>query len=283
MHFLGCDQNLSTDIDCFNQLLLSKMVPTGVVSVAMVCLLLPLLVCGRMLPDGHRYDYKGKDKVYDVSNDLSLLTLWSRSRSGGDRTKAALMAEIPIEEIGPPCPTRRLERINPALNNYHIGDYKFNVPTRTSAGIRKRKVLAECGSILGLEDFEQNKPFDDGSKLYSWTKLRATCQVSTVLDGLKEGTGEASIQIKPLRMIVRKLDAEPRSPKIEMNSVKEATVTFRGLEELQSEAINAIKSEIEFRMVCLANSDVRNILKDSMKNSVEKNSLPVLSKLMIPL
>ncbi|GFY66301.1 uncharacterized protein TNIN_373281 [Trichonephila inaurata madagascariensis] len=224
----------------------------------------------------HRYDLDfGKDKVL-IPNDVLLIPL--RSRPGDDKTKAALMVES-----GTSCPPRRLERTNPTFNIYRVGDLKFTVPTRTSAGIRERKVLAECGPLLGLEDFKfKNKPYDDDSRLYSWTKLKTTCQVSSVLDGLKEGTGEVTVQIQPLRMLVRMPNVESSLPKIEMNHVEDANVIFRGLEELSSEAIKAMQSEIKIRMVCLVNEDLRNILKDSIQEIVKRSS-SMLSKMVVPL
>ncbi|GFQ83318.1 uncharacterized protein TNCT_27421 [Trichonephila clavata] len=271
MHFLRWDQIRSSDIGCLR--------PTKDMSLcaAIFCLLLPLLVHGRMLPNGHQYDLDfGKDKVL-IPNDVSFIPLRSRSRSGDDRTKAALMIEA-----GTSCPPRRLERTNPTFNIYRVGDLKFTVPTRTSAGIRERKVLAECGPLLGLDDFKfKNKPYDDDSRLYSWTKLKTTCQVSSVLDGLKEGTGEVSVQIEPLRMIVRMPNVESSSPKIEMNHVEDANVVFRGLEELSSDAIKEMQSELKFRMVCLVNEDLRNILKDSIQEIVKRSSM--LSKMVVPL
>ncbi|KAF8786153.1 hypothetical protein HNY73_007910 [Argiope bruennichi] len=256
-------------------------------SLLLLCFLLPAIVHGRTLPRGHRYSFDFlNDKVYDFSDDVSILTYFNKDRSQSRSLKQTLPAALEMEEASPPCPSSHVEKTAPSLDLYHIGDFKFSVPTRTSAGILKRKVVAECGFLLGLTDFTEIPPFGNPQDSTSspelwfrWNRLRAKCQISTVLDGLK-GKGEADVLVKPLVMLVRVPPTEPSLPEIEMTRAKEVTVSLQGLDALPPEATKAISSDIESRMICIVNNEIRDILKDSMKSSIEKQPSANFTKLI---
>ncbi|GIY13477.1 uncharacterized protein CEXT_773061 [Caerostris extrusa] len=263
------------------------MVFYDVLLAALGLLWLPALIYGRMLPDGYRYtlDLK-RDKIYDYSNDISILPYIGKGRSKAHISRQALSANL-LEEGSRDCSRRHPDTSSPSPNLYHIGDLKFNVPARTGAGYLKRKVLAECGFLMGLTDFERIPPDFDPEESpsppelwFKWNKLKATCQVSSVLDGLKEGTGDAVVSVEPLYMLVSLPQVEPPKPEIEMTKVKDVTVKLQGLDVFTSETAAAITSEIKFRMECLVNNEVRDVLKDFMKSGLENKSDVNLSKVL---
>ncbi|GBM39464.1 hypothetical protein AVEN_142401-1 [Araneus ventricosus] len=253
--------------------------------VLLLCVLSTAIVNGRTLPKGHRYSFDFmNDKVYDFSDYVTILPYFNKGRSGSRSLKQSLPPNLAMEEASPPCPASNEKKPVTSLDLYYIGDFRFSVPTSTG---RKRKVLAECGFLLGLTDFAETPPFDDPLDTpsppelwFRWHRLRAKCQISTVLEGLKEGKGEAEILVKPLYMLVRVPPTEPSLPEIEMTAVKEVTVRLEGLDVLPSEATKPIISHIEHHMICLLNNDIRDVLKDSMKSGIEKQPSPNLTKLI---
>ncbi|CAL1289452.1 unnamed protein product [Larinioides sclopetarius] len=258
---------------------------TGMYYVLLLCALSSAVVSGRTLPKGHRYSIDLRnDKIYDLSDDITILPFFNKGRSGSRSLRQSLPPNLAREEGGPSCPPPSEKELVTSLDLYYIGDFRFSVPSNLG---RKRKVLAECGFLLGLTDFAEAPRFNDPQDTpsppelwFRWHRLRAKCQVSTVLEGLKEGSGEAEIVVKPLYMLVRLPPTEPSLPEIEMTGVKEVTIKLEGLDVLPSEATKSIISNIEHHMICVLNNDVRNLLKDSMKSSIKKQPSANLTKLI---
>ncbi|KAG8197752.1 hypothetical protein JTE90_006798 [Oedothorax gibbosus] len=182
-----------------------------------------------------------------------------------------------------PVPTRcvprprdlRTQRL--IVDAYHIGDFDFQVKTRKEYGDWNRSVLAECSLLVGLSDFKKRTLSESRPNecLLSWLKLKTSCRISHIVNGMRDGTGEAEVLVGPLRMLVRVRPESEKfgSPEMHMSEAKEARVIIRDSDGFPTDMTNEINAEIEKTVLCIVNSDVRNVLMDSVKCSWNGSSI----------
>lgn len=96
-----------------------------------------------------------------------------------------------------------------------------------------------------------------------WNKLKTRCDLLITTGGLKEGRGEAAILVEHLLMHVKMSPVDLLE--MEMSEVKKASVSIRDLEGFPVDYTRAISGELEKTVLCIVNSEIRNVLRDSLE------------------
>ncbi|KAG8183035.1 hypothetical protein JTE90_015666 [Oedothorax gibbosus] len=182
----------------------------------------------------------------------------------------------PLHLMPPSClSNQRKRRVRPNTAMYPIGDIKFDIDTRRSHLNLNATVIVECDFLYGLDDFQKtnwdlNRPDD---YILIWRKLKTRCPISVLIDGVKEGRGDAAIVVERLFMHVKltlsgdmlRLESNSLSMDVQMSEVKKVNVDIQDLGGFLNDYIRPISAEIEKTVLCVVNSEIRNVLKDSMR------------------